>query len=441
LILAEAAPREQGAPESSIIPVWVFSGQYPDSTLKMWHRMAIVSTIAKSLSRYLTFGEDSQFSPFHVRKPDAGFDSGSRSLVANGGSYVGKQNLPGEGAVTVQEWEKHCDGIPDVSVIIPVHRGSQYIAQALTSVFAQRFTAYEIIVVNDGSPETEQVERELHPYAQQITYIKQENGGPSSARNAGILQAKGEYVAFLDCDDAWHPSYLGEQLALLRADPELDLIYCDALLIGTSPDAGKTVMEINPSRGAVTLESLLKLDCSVITSCTVVRRQCLLDVGLFDEDRRCCEDYDMWVRIADRGGRMAYQHKVLALRRIHPQAITADPSYVIDSQVAVFMKLGKSLRLTPVHQAIVQKQIARCMAEIQLHRSKADLMAGKYTEAATAVRFANNYFQSRKLRSIEWIIRLMPRTVRLFYRTRNRWYSGVKHKKFFRPSDEITFPR
>lgn len=362
-------------------------------------------------------------------------------MVVTGGSYVGTQNLPREGVVTVQELERRSDSVPDVSVIIPVYHGSQYIAQALASVFAQRFTAYEIIVVNDGSPETHHIERQLRPYAQRITYLKQENSGPSSARNAGILQAKGEYVAFLDCDDAWHPSYLAEQLALLRADPELDLIYCDALLIGASPNAGKTVMEINPSRGTVTLESLLKLDCSVITSCTVVRRQCLLDAGLFDEERRCCEDYDMWVRIADRGGRMAYQHKVLALRRIHSQAITADPSYVIDSQVAVFRKLAESLPLIPPHQEIVQKQIARCMAEIQLHRSKADLMAGKYTEAATGVRFANNYFQSKKLRGIEWIIRLMPRTVRLFYRTRTQWYSGWGHKKSFESGDEVTFRR
>jgi glycosyltransferase involved in cell wall biosynthesis len=403
--------------------------------------MAVVTTIAKSLSTFLTFGGDSQFSPFHVKKPDAGFNSGLGGSVINGGNCVDKENSSSEGIVTVQEVEKRSNPVPDVSVIIPVYRGSQYIAQALRSVFAQRFSAYEVIIINDGSPETEQVERELLPYTQQITYIKQENGGPSSARNAGILQAKGEYVAFLDCDDAWHPSYLEEQLALLRADPELDLIYCDALLIGTSPNAGKTVMEINPSHGAVTLESLLKLDCSVITSCTVVRRQCLLDTGLFDKDRRCCEDYDMWVRIADRGGRLAYQHKVLALRRIHSQAITADPSYVIDSQVAVFRKLGESLPLIPVHQAIVQKQIARCMAEIQLHRSKADLMAGRYSEAASGVRCANNYFQSRKLRNIEWIIRVMPRTVRLFYRTRNRWHSDVKHKKFFGLSDEVTFPR
>jgi glycosyltransferase involved in cell wall biosynthesis len=343
--------------------------------------------------------------------------------------------------VTVQEQEKRSDGVLDVSVVIPVYRGARYVAQALSSVFAQRFTGYEVIVVNDGSPETEQIESALRPYQQRIIYLKRTNGGPSAARNVGILQSRGTYVAFLDCDDAWYPGYLAEQLAVLRADSKLDLIYCDALLIGTSPSAGKTVMEINPSRGPVTLESLLKLDCSVITSCTVVRRQCLLEVGLFDEDRRCCEDYDMWVRIANRGARMAYQNKVLALRRIHPEAITANPSYVIDSQVAVFRKLGRDLPLSSAHQAIVQNQIARCMAEIHLHRGKEELMAGKYTEAATAVRFANDYFQSRKLRSIEWIIRIMPRTVRLFYRTRNRWYWGIGRKKVLAPSNEVTSRR
>ena len=59
-------------------------------------------------------------------------------------------------------------------------------------------------------------------------------------RGVSLTINKGEYVAFLDCDDAWHPGYLAEQISLLREDPELDLIYCDALLIGASPNAGRT---------------------------------------------------------------------------------------------------------------------------------------------------------------------------------------------------------
>ena len=90
---------------------------------------------------------------------------------------MGKQNLSREGIVTVQEWEKR-RGVPDVSVMIPVYRGSQYIAQALRSVFAQRFTAYELIVVNDGSPETEQVERELLPYSSRLPTSKKRMAAP-----------------------------------------------------------------------------------------------------------------------------------------------------------------------------------------------------------------------------------------------------------------------
>ena len=199
---------------------------------------------------------------------------------------------------TSQEMESHQD--PKVSVVIPVYRGARYIGQAVRSVLEQTFRAFELIVVNDGSPETEEIDRELQPYMDRIVYLKQPNGGPSAARNTGVHRARGDYIAFLDCDDSWYPEYLSEQVGALAADPGLDLIYCDALLVGDSRRAGRTAMEFNPSEGKVTLESLLKMDCRLITSCTVVRRQSLLDAGLFDETLRCCEDFDIWVRLADR---------------------------------------------------------------------------------------------------------------------------------------------
>src|SRR5579864_2008982 len=109
-----------------------------------------------------------------------------------------------EGSVTVRAQEKLKDA-PEASVVIPVYRGAQYVAQALRSVFAQTFTQYEVIVVNDGSPETELIESEISPYQQRITYLNQANGGPSAARNAGVLRSRGTYIAFLDADDAWYP--------------------------------------------------------------------------------------------------------------------------------------------------------------------------------------------------------------------------------------------
>jgi glycosyltransferase involved in cell wall biosynthesis len=324
--------------------------------------------------------------------------------------------------------EKDSDRDPKVSVIIPVYRGAQYIAQAVRSVLEQTFRKFEIIVVNDGSPETAEVDRELRPYLERIVYLSQHNAGPSAARNTGIRRARGEYIAFLDCDDSWYPEYLAEQVGALMADPGLDLIYCDALLVGDSRRAGRRAMEFNPSEGKVTLESLLKMDCRLITSCTVVRRQSLVDAGMFDENLRCCEDFDLWVRLADRGSRMAYHYKVLGKRRIHGESVTADNTFFFQSQAGVFAKIVQNLPLIPRHQEIVRKQIERCQANMQLHRSKAELIAGRYSDAVAALKSANAYFQSSRLQAVQWGIQLMPSALRVAYCARDRWYKRLGRK-------------
>src|ERR1035438_7963147 len=101
---------------------------------------------------------------------------------------------------------------PLLSVIIPAYRAAQYIAAALDSVLAQTFKGYEIIVVNDGSPDTEELERALEPYRDRIIYLLQENQGLSGARNNGIRAARGTYIAPLDADDVWAPEHLAAQL-------------------------------------------------------------------------------------------------------------------------------------------------------------------------------------------------------------------------------------
>ena len=103
-----------------------------------------------------------------------------------------------------------------VSVVIPAYRCSQYIAQAVQSVLAQTFPADELIVVNDGSPDTPLLEAALAPYKDRIRYIKQPTRGPSGARNTGIVQARGNYIAFLDGDDYWCSDHLAKQIEILQ---------------------------------------------------------------------------------------------------------------------------------------------------------------------------------------------------------------------------------
>jgi glycosyltransferase involved in cell wall biosynthesis len=95
---------------------------------------------------------------------------------------------------------------PAVSVIVPVYATAPYVAEALDSILAQTFTDYEILVVNDGSPDTELLETVLQRYAGRIRYLRQENAGVSVARNTALAAARGRYVAMLDSDDTWHPN-------------------------------------------------------------------------------------------------------------------------------------------------------------------------------------------------------------------------------------------
>src|ERR1035438_10871876 len=116
---------------------------------------------------------------------------------------------------------------PLVSVIIPAYRAAESIADTL-DLLAQTFKDYEIIVVNDGSPDSEDLEKALEPYRERIIYLRQENEGPGGARNAGIRTARGQYIAPLDADDIGAPEHLAAQLAVLEAHPSIEVGYGDA---------------------------------------------------------------------------------------------------------------------------------------------------------------------------------------------------------------------
>jgi glycosyltransferase involved in cell wall biosynthesis len=184
-----------------------------------------------------------------------------------------------------------------VSVVISAYQSSASICQALDSVFAQTFKNFEVIVVNDGSPDTAELERVLQPYFPRIQYKKQPNQGPSAARNAGIIAARGKYIALLDANDYWFPDHLAKQVELLQSDSSLSLVYSDCLLLRNQEPVG-TAFGREPQLDAVSFEALIDEHCSIATSSIVASRQALLETGLFDPRFIRCEDYDLWTRLA-----------------------------------------------------------------------------------------------------------------------------------------------
>ena len=303
-------------------------------------------------------------------------------------------------------------GSPTASVVIPAYNAADHIEDAINSVLAQTYTDYEIIVVNDGSPDTPALEKALDRYRDRIRYLRQDNRGPSGARNAGIRTARGEFIAFLDSDDKWLPEFLESQLQLIASDGQADLVYADCMIFGDSPLSGESFMRRYPSEGPVTLESVLQNRCVVVTSTVVARKRSLMQVGLFNEAYRCCEDFDLWLRLLHAGSHFTYQDRILAYHRKHAESVTAASERFLEAQITVLTELKHDLRLSSRQLELVDRRMERCTALLALRRGKRCLAEKRYGEARQAFRDANRYFQSQKLRLVEYGLRFAPTALR-----------------------------
>ena len=307
---------------------------------------------------------------------------------------------------------------PRVSVIIPAYKVASYINETLATVFAQTFGDFEVVIVNDGSPDTEEFERALQPYRERIVYLKQENRGASAARNTGVRAARGELMAFLDADDLWAPNYLEEQLKFMR-EFECDLACADALIFGVSADAGRSymdsLMEAAPHEGRVSFLELVNADRSLITSGVVVRRDLVLKVGLFDEALRNAQDFDLWLRLARHGARLAYQRKVLLSYRSRANSLSGDAINSHQRELRVFDKIEKSYDFTPAERREVTEVIRRRRALLEYELGKLYLAPGDFARAREAFAKANSLQRSWKPGLAWWLTRLAPGLFRFLY--------------------------
>jgi len=300
-----------------------------------------------------------------------------------------------------------------VSVVIPAYNSAEYIAETLESVLAQTFHDYEIIVINDGSTDAEQLEKALAPYLHLIRYIKQENHGPSAARNVGISKAAGRYIAFLDSDDRWLPTHLEEQLRLLESDPMLGLVYADGIV--TVRDAPvRTCFEINRQNRPVTFEMLVQEDCTVVTSATVAKREALLQAGLFDERFRHCEDFELWARVLLCGFRVDYACQIQIVHR-SGIGLSSDSESMKRSLIAVYQKIASQLPLSEGQKQLVIARLARAEASLQLELCKKALLAGDPSDALRAAELARNSSNTFRVRSLILALRLAPRVLAALY--------------------------
>jgi glycosyltransferase involved in cell wall biosynthesis len=203
---------------------------------------------------------------------------------------------------------------PKVSVIIPVYNQSEYLAEALQSVFQQTYINFEVIVVNDASPDDPDKVVSLFNDPRLIYIVHQENRGLPAARNTGILASSGEIIALLDCDDYFHKEKLQSQVLFFNKCPEVGVSYNSRFDLNYSAN---TIRNMNRPPMSLSLADLVQ-GFPFAPSDMVIRREWLDRVNLFDESYiHFSEDLDINCRLALAGCQFMGVDRALNYRRLH----------------------------------------------------------------------------------------------------------------------------
>ena len=233
--------------------------------------------------------------------------------------------------------------MPKVSVIIPTYNNAQFLPETLDCVLNQTIKDVEVLVIDDGSTDNTKdvMAQYTDQYPDQVKYVVQKNQGPAAARNNGIKQATGDYVAFVDSDDLWEKEKLEIQLAFLEKNPDYSFAYSDVYAMDEEGRIGKTMMSLkHPVSGDIFYPLLKENFVSIPTS--IVNRKCFETVEGFCEDPQIIstEDHHFWLKLANyfKGG---FIDKPLAKYRIRSGSLSSQGIRQRERELLVIDKISK----------------------------------------------------------------------------------------------------
>ena len=289
-----------------------------------------------------------------------------------------------------------------VSVVIPAYNRPAYLREALDSVAGQTCRDLETIVVDDGS--SENLEPVVVGHAVKPRFIRQDHRGAAAARNRGIAEARGEWIAFLDSDDLWLPAKLERYFESIRASPDAPIWYgpMDAIDEHRRPVAGRT-----KACHAGRITPALFESTFVHVPTVVCRRTVLLEHGGFDESLRVCEDHDLWLRISVRHP-FGLVEPPLALRRLHAQRLSK--SSMPDNMQIKFAVLERFFRS---HPGELDERTARArLASVAFSTARELTRAGRHADACAYFSKSRGYGGSLLRAAPRWAYALTMRALR-----------------------------
>jgi glycosyltransferase involved in cell wall biosynthesis len=250
---------------------------------------------------------------------------------------------------------------PLVSVIVPTYNGEAFLRETLDSVFAQTYQPFEVVVCDDGS--SDQTLAILAEYAGRLRLVQQKNQGVAAARNRASLEARGEFLAFLDHDDLWEPHMLATLVPMLVAHPSFGLVYADAWIIDSKSNLrGRRGSFLHYAHGDV-LEPLLHGNFIPVET-TLMRARLFRELCGCDVSLRYMEDYELCLRAA-RATQVGFHPEPLARYRIHERNL----SHEIEPMLVEWLRLIETMErrvgaLTPAQSSLVERERRRLCVDL-----------------------------------------------------------------------------
>ncbi len=257
------------------------------------------------------------------------------------------------------------ESLPSLSVIVPVYNRAALVGATLESVLAQPYRGErEVIVVDDGS--TDDLPAALERFGGAIRVLRQENAGVAAARNRGIEEARGEYIALCDSDDLWTPDHLEAQMRVFADYPNAGFVYGDAVLFEDTPAGERRTWRISEPRPSGFILGDLLQKSFIVPSTALFPRSVFREFGGFDPETTRTEDYDLFLRIAARR-EVVFCGRACCLYRRHAAALTRQPRPYWRAFLVTLTKARHRLRLQhlkgelrdPVEGGLVSERVWR----------------------------------------------------------------------------------
>ena len=296
--------------------------------------------------------------------------------------------------------------MPRVSVIIPTYdQRPDYLRAAVESALSQSFVDKEVLVIDDGSTK-QPAGAALGSLAERVRLIEKPNGGPASARNAGVKEARGEFIALLDSDDLWKPNKLTRHMEAHERRPEWALTFSQSSLL-----RGGTVTRIKPRHAPSGMIFLPLVRRSYITTCSVVvmRRDAFDLVGFFNERLGAAEDYEFYFRLSQRAP-FGFIRRPLTYFRSHGSNASRDAETIHESKVDIFEALVDLARVNG--NSALDKAARRKLAYHLVKLANAKARQGESASARDAIKRALDVcpWSGKAWRAYgrDWASRLLP---------------------------------